>query len=264
MRLSIAALGLASMLALAAAGPAAALTFKGEGLYARFAGANNGKGLVVVDRAGGDMPRLTVGIVGLIASQEYFLTFRSIGCGGTPASANRLFRVEGTTDEHGDLFFITAWGASDIDLKELLSVWINQQTPADWSECARTTRFQNPIIFDSDGSVVALGLTKDHGATWLALLEPRRHGRTRVSVVVNGLPGGDDYRFRLVDEPCGTNGDTLAAVTFSDIVISGFRSVVVGPGGEEIFADKYASFRVRSLAGNNTYCGTTTVFDVKQ
>lgn len=248
---------------LAASLPVSAAQIKGGGLYARFgpSTATDVRGFVVVDRANSDSPPVNVDLLGLMPMEQVTINFRSIGCGGEPARANRIGRVRGTADEHGDLFIRKM--SSDRDWAAVSSVWINQgESPA----CRPAVHFQTlnrDIVgdWDSDGAIAA-AQTGDGQVlgNLLFLLERRSNDRARLSIAVNGLDGNDDLRLRLVDEPCGTAGDTVESVVFQDVMISGFRSVIVGLTGAEI--DKSYSVRARTLSGNNTWCGPLSLIIV--
>ena len=256
---SIAALGLASMLALAAAGPAAALTFKGTGFYARFGPsmATDVRGLVIGDRTGGDSPRLNVGLVGLLPHIEFTIVGRSIGCNGTPSSSNRAFRLEATADAHGDWVatgILAEWSRTDVR-----SVWINW---GDGAVCQFSLNFEEiktNLTPDYNGDA-GLALTKEGTGTLVFLIERRPNDRARLSIVVFGQGGNDEVRIRLVNRPCGTTPtNTLVSYKLTDILISSFKSTTVPLTQNQL--DAIRSMRVRITTDTETkwQCGPVSL-----
>jgi len=241
----IAALGLASTLVLAAAGPAAALTFKGTGFYARFGPsmATDVRGLVIGDRTSGDSPRLNVGLVGLLPHIEFTIVGRSIGCSGTPSSSNRAFRLEAMADAHGDWFatgILAEWSRTDVH-----SVWINW---GDGAVCQISLNFFGP---DVNGGGGGLGLTKVGAGTLILLLERRPNDRARLSIVVNGLGGNDEVTIRLVNRLCGgTPNNTWVTLKLTDVLISSFKSTTVPLTQNQL--DSIRSMRVRITSDAET------------
>ncbi|OFW55138.1 MAG: hypothetical protein A2146_03320 [Actinobacteria bacterium RBG_16_67_10] len=239
--------------------PAAALNFNGMGFYARF-GPSMGtdvRGLVIGDRLGGDRPRLNVGLVGLLPHIGFTIVGRSIGCGGTPAPGNRIFRVNATADANGDAFFtriMAEWGRLD-----LRSTWI------DWGDgpvCALSLNFQKYKTTDLVAGG-ALGLTKIGDGTLILLVERRPNDRARLSIVVNGLSGDDVLRVRLVDEPCGTPpSNAPLSYELKDVLISSFRWDFVPLGLKQLDALFDGSIRIRNVSGNNSWCGPVSLIIV--
>lgn len=231
--------------------PAAAQTFRGSGFYARF-GPSMGtdvRGLVVGDRLGGNSPRLTVGLVGLLPHIKFTIVGRSIGCGGTPGLGNRIFKVEAMADAHGDAFLtriMAEWGRTD-----LKSIWINW---GDGSTCAVSLNFEKYKTTDLMAGG-ALGLTKVGEGTLILLIERRPNDRARLSVVINIPQEGTTWlRVQLVNEPCGTPpSNAPLSYELKDVLISSFRSRMVDLTQEEL--DSLRSIRVKEVSGDNHWCG---------
>ena len=99
-RMSVAMLLAATALVATSVMPVAAITFSGNGKYARLNWSGGG-GIVVTDKINNNEGRLNALLAGLVAGEEYSITGRSIGCNGTPTNANRMWRVEATANSRG-------------------------------------------------------------------------------------------------------------------------------------------------------------------
>ena len=79
---------------------------------------------MVVDRTAGNKPRLTLSLdADDRPMEEITLNFRSIGCGGTPASGNRVFEVRATTNSESELYLQQAL-SRNLNFEEVKSVWL--------------------------------------------------------------------------------------------------------------------------------------------
>jgi len=254
------ATAVAMSLVMVLAAPAAAWkVFEGEhGFHARFGPSmsTDVRGLVIGDRLGGDNPRLTVGLVGLLPQMEFNIVGRSIGCGGMPSEGNRVFKVNAMANAHGDWFgtrILAEWGST-----ALRSVWINW---GDGAACQRSLNFEEikVNIAASDNGEGGLALTKEGAGTLIMLLEKRPNDQARLNIVVGGLDGNDELRIRLVNRQCGkTPTNTLVSDTLTDILISGFRTTTVPLTQDEL--DSIRSMRVTNLSDNNKWdCGPVSM-----
>lgn len=250
---AIAACAIALLVLIATALPAAAYSIKGEGLYARFGvGSPDGTGILMVDRTGGSQPRLHATFVGLLPYVEQNVVARSIGCGGTPSAANRVFRVHGIADANGDLTYNRMLSAS-LNFGAIKSIWINQD---EIPTCA--------ISFNFDTLVVAAGDVNGDGAAGIidksspllvvmALVERRAQGRARLTIVINAGDGNDEISVRGVNRACGRKPThTAFSVKFSDVLVSSFKSMTVDMSQAEL--DGLRSMRVHNLSTGQRSC----------
>jgi hypothetical protein len=257
-RLLATALGLTLAALTAIAPPVAAA--QPDGAYARFSIRGGTHGLTVVSYTGAT--HVNAGFVGLLASHEYFLTGRSIGCGGHPSASNLLFSLGGMSTAQGGF---TANGdigspGSPLGLK---SLWLGPKDRSQPPACAPVVNFERLTISlgdvngDGDGAV---GLM-DGSSNTIMLVERRGHGRARVSIVVNGLNGNDTLVVRGVDTACGTPAHhSYISTKLSDIFISSFRSTRVSLTQKHL--DALRSFRIRGLSQGPLGCGPLQIIGV--
>ena len=105
-RTVLAALTTALVLVGLLAAPASAYEYRGSALYARFGPhASAGQGVIVIDRTTSSQPRMHGSFVGLAAHVTQNIALRTIGCGGTPSTANLVVDVGGTSDGSGELSY---------------------------------------------------------------------------------------------------------------------------------------------------------------
>ena len=191
----------ALMLVALSASPAAAATVSGEGYYSRFGfGAGRG-GLAIVDYIDTDEGRVRASVEGLLASEEYFIAGRSIGCNGTPSQSNRVFRLTTMTNGEGDL-----WVNRSVVIKEVLvsSIWIGRTVGSAAPACRAAVHFEtrNVATGDVNGDGAA-GVIDGTSNTLMGLVEKRPNGQARVSIVVDPHDPNDIYVVSLANRACG-------------------------------------------------------------
>ena len=138
-------------LAVANAAPVAGATVSGHGAYAVLSIAGGGKGAaigLVFDTSGGDS-RLLMGATGLLASAEYSIVGRSIGCDGTPSASNRTFGVRATADANGTLS--VSRNVGPVDDPFFVSLWLTRNTPTAEALCGLTVTFDKVATGDVTG-----------------------------------------------------------------------------------------------------------------
>ncbi len=259
-----AALVAASALLILAALPAAALTVKGEGHYARFQWGVGRGALVVVDRENGT-PRVNAyggGPDTIPPTESITFIFRSIDCDGTPAPDNRLYRTTAMTDENG-AFVITRALSSSINFDALKSFWITFGD--DDPECANALNFEkySPTVHgpDSDGGLgVVMKSGGDHVTleNFMAVVEDRPAGGARVSVALGDFDGdsdvdGRDYLVSVSPQPCSvSSGSSTASFSVNDVVGVAFKAKAIDLSQAEL--DSLRSVRVKDKALSEVVC----------
>ena len=200
-RLPLVAVFALTLVALSAS-PAAAATISGEGYYSRFGfGAGRG-GLTIVDYIDADDGRIRASVGGLLASEEYFIAGRSIGCNGTPSKSNKVFRLTTMTDGLGNL-----WVNRSVVIKEVLisSIWIGRTGSTAAPACRAAVHFETRSVATGDvNGDGAAGVIDGTSNTMMGLVEKRPNGHVRVSIVVDPWdPTGDIYVVSLANRACG-------------------------------------------------------------
>lgn len=244
------------------AAPVAAAQIKGEGYYARFAGGVR-VGIVVVDKVDADSGRLNALLVGLVPFEEYSIIGRSIGCDGSPAKSNRVFRTNRLSDEDGAV----SASSRAITMKDAIvtSVWIGRTGGGDAPLCRGSVKFETVFVgageIDGDGAVGAI--MAEWGSA-IALVEKRPNNEARVSIVVDPSDSsGNTIYVRGVNQPCGSAAPRTAWYAKFDGIdgssTDGFKSKIVSMTQEQL--DALQSFRVRDLT-EGTNLGCTTLGDV--
>lgn len=194
-----------------------------DGAYGLFVG-TYGRGVVITTYGHDiDTANVAVGVVGLTTSQEYFLVGRSIGCGGTPSGANRVFRIDATTDDDGSLF-LHANVAID---KSVKSFWLGSNDALGAAICTRATGYlgdlQEADDYNGDG---ALGLVKTGAGTLpaIALVNKRAGGNARLAIALDGLTPGHSYSIKGMSRSCSRTGG-----------VTEFRASLANTGQESAF-----------------------------
>ena len=165
-----------------------------DGAYSRF-NTSTVKGMVYLDYDG--PTTVSVGLVGLLASAEYFVVGRSIGCNGTPSTANRAFRIEGSSDGDADLFV----KASPAINKVVRSIWVGRVGQPGSTVCSVSFNFAQ-LAFAAGGDADGDGAYGGSDASMI-LVEKRPDGRARVSVVFDDTDGKESVSVRGVNKGCG-------------------------------------------------------------
>jgi hypothetical protein len=235
--------------------PAAGYTVKGTGLYARFAGGSTeGTGIFMVDRTGSSSPRLHGTFVGLLPYIEQDAVFRSIGCGGNPSAANRVFAVHGVADANGDLTYDRTLSPS-INFGAVKSVWIDiDQTPT----CVPAVQFVRVATGDVTGDDV-VGVMDGTSNTIMFLLQKRPDDRARLSIVFDGGAGNDELRVRGSTSPCGTSA-SASSIKLTEVMVSSFQTKLIDLVPADLVALR--SMRVKNLDSGQTWCAPLSIIAI--
>ena len=232
---------------LGSAGPVAAA--QPDGAFSLLAAGTYGRGLVTMSYTG--TTTVNAGVLGLLGSHEYALVGRSIGCGGEPSSANRAFRVTAMTNSAGVLNFSRAVSIAG----RVRSIWLRPTDGSQPTVCALSLNFERLEVAAGDvNGDGALGLVKTGPGTLAAivLVQRRPHGEARVSLMFDGLSGGDNYAVQGVGTACGHSfnpSQRYFSYVLKDVLISSFRSRTVDLTQNELDA-------LRSVRIKNTTDGT--------
>ena len=233
------------------AGPAAGYTVKGAGLYASFAGGTTeGTGIFMVDRTGSGGPRLHATFVSLLPYIEQNVVARSIGCGGNPSAANRVFRVNGIADANGDLTYDRMLSPG-IDFGSVKSVWSHV---GDGATCVPAVQFVRVATGDVNGDD-AVGIIDGTSNTIMLLLQKRPNDHARLSIFVHGMAGNDELRVRGSTSPCGTPAPA-GSTTFEDIMVS-FHTKLIDLMPADLVGLR--SMRVKNLDSGKTWCAPLSI-----
>ena len=248
---------LALMLIALTVSPAAAATVTGEGYYSRFSfGAGDG-GLVVTDRVDPGSGRVRALVSGLLASQEYFIAGRSIGCTGNPSQSNRVFRLTATTDAEGDL-----WVDRSVVLKDVMvsSIWIGRTDAGASGSCRTSINFEtrNVATGDVNGDGAA-GVVDGTSNTLMGLVEMRSSGQARLSVVIDPHDQtGGTYVVTFANRACGKTPTKAFTLKLENVLVSSFMSKTVDMTQDQL--DGLRSVRFRNTAdGTDFGCAPLSV-----
>jgi hypothetical protein len=179
--------------------PASAQTAPPDGAYGVFAGGNV-TGDVIVHYTG--TTTVNAGVLGLVAGREYVLIGRSIGCGGSPSSANRSFKATASADANGALFF----RANVAIARNVDSFWLGSNDALGVVACAKARNYlgnlQDADDYNGDG---ALGLVKTGPGTLaaIAVVTKRSSGKARLALALTGLEPDHNYSVRGATGECG-------------------------------------------------------------
>jgi hypothetical protein len=191
-----------------------------------FARINDGgaRGLVVARYTG--TTSVNAGVLGLVASTEYFLVGRSIRCSGTPSAANRVFSVARTTDAGGNLFFSAPVSIGG----PVRSFWLGSNDALGAPVCSLSLNFEKykttveGISIGSDlagnqgpDGVLAMTRMGPTTLTSLAVIVRGPDGLTRLRMVLNGLTTGHDYRVAAGASTCR---ERLSGIVLSQAIYS--------------------------------------------
>jgi hypothetical protein len=245
----IGGLMLAGSLALGQASSVAAAELPDYSVASLSAG-TYGRGLIMVRYSG--TANVHALFEGALAKNESFRVIgRSIGCNGTPARSNRIFRVIGMTDDEGTLNIV----ATKSIIAPIRSFWIGP--PGERLMCVRSHNYDGlPTTGDWDTDARA-GLIKEGAGTLAALALATRvsNDQARLSVALDGDTDGADYVLIFAKGRCGRAMDTVHAQMhlLTGDATSGFKSKVVEMTQEQL--DVTRSVRiVNSSTGKKFGC----------
>jgi hypothetical protein len=240
--------------------PAAALKVSGDGYYSSFSfGVENPvTGIVVVDRVDADSGRVTVLVSGLLASDEYFIVGRSIGCNGTPNNGNRVFRATSLADVNGDIYLSYAYELKDVLVS---SIWVGRTDGQGPTACSLSLNFEEiKLVGDWNGDG-ALGVITHELTHWGVAVEKRPNGRARISTALLLGNGDGNFRLRGVNKACGrTPTQTIFNIVLTDVLISGYFRSTVDMTQNQL--DALRSVRITNLDTNEKFCMPLSIIGI--
>ena len=232
--------------------PASAYEFGGDALYARFGpSATAGQGLVVIDRTDGSHPQMHGTFVGLTPHVAQTIVFRTIGCGGTPSSSNRILRINGTSDATGELSYSGAVAASP-DYQTVMSAWSAAGSAATCIPVVQVTR----VIAGLPTDWGYLGVVKTGPGTLAFLAEKRSADHLRLTIVVNGLGGTGFVQLTWSNVACG-HPVTASSIVYSDTFPAALKTGTVSVPFSEL--RNVMSLRIRNTGTGFTKCAPAVI-----
>ena len=192
-----------------------------------------------------DIVHLHAGYIDLGANRSYRLVISSVRCNHTHGSSNTVLSRRFESNSHGAAFLKVEF--IDIVISNIRSARIFRN--GNQLDCANSISGQgsgDPIPTETDG-VLGWMLHANVDRFAGALVEKKANDTARLSIVLDGLTGGDTYVIQGVSKNCGkpfTTDQRYFAYELKNVQVTSFKATTVELTQEEL--DSLRSLRIKN------------------